>query len=63
MIWSKRPPLAFSMAETSVAEMTGSECPWPKCPTFDFFRECAINDDLSPVANYGLDINLGGLLG
>ena len=31
----------------------------------EFFREYAINDDLSPVflANYGLDINLGGLLG
>ena len=42
--WPKRPPLAFSMAETSVAEMLGPKrprpkcpwpkCPWPKCPTF-----------------------------
>ena len=38
-IWPKRPPLAFSLAETSVAEMSGPKrprpkCPWPKCPTF-----------------------------
>ena len=26
-LWPKRPPLAFSVAETSVAEMS-----WPKCP-------------------------------
>ena len=37
--WPKRPPLAFSLAETSVAEMSGPKrprpkCPWPKCPTF-----------------------------
>ena len=45
MIWPKCPPLAFSMAETSVAEMSVAEmsgpkrprpkCPWPKCPTFN----------------------------
>ena len=39
MIWPKRPPLAFFVAETSVAEMSGPKrprpkCPWPKCPTF-----------------------------
>ena len=34
IIWPKRPPLAFSVAETSVAEMSGPKCPWPKCPTF-----------------------------
>ena len=43
--WPKRPPLAFSLAETPVAEMSGPKrprpkrprpkCPWPKCPTFD----------------------------
>ena len=37
--WPKRPPLAFSVAETSVAEMSGPKrhrpkCPWRKCPTF-----------------------------
>ena len=37
--WPKRPPLAFCLAETSVAEMSGPirpwpKCPWPKCPTF-----------------------------
>ena len=31
----KRPPLAFSVAVTSVAEMFGPKCPRPKCPTFD----------------------------
>ena len=36
----KRPPLAFSVTETSVAEMSGPKrprpkYPWPKCPTFD----------------------------
>ena len=40
IIWPKRPPMAFSVAETSVAEMSEpkrprSKCPWPKCPTFD----------------------------
>ena len=39
IIWPKRPPSAFSVAETSVAEMSGPKrprpkCPWPKCPTF-----------------------------
>ena len=40
LLWPKRPPLAFSVAETSVAEMSGpkrprpTKCPWPKCPTF-----------------------------
>ena len=43
--WPKRPPLAFSMAETSVAEMSGPKrprpkCPWPKCPTFEFRPNC-----------------------
>ena len=38
--WPKRPPLAFSVAETSMAEMSGPKrprpkCPWPKCPTFN----------------------------
>ena len=28
----KRPPLAFSVAETSVAEMSGPKRPRPKCP-------------------------------
>ena len=37
--WSKRPLLAFSVAEMSMAEMSGPKrprpkCPWPKCPTF-----------------------------
>ena len=41
MIWPKRPPLAFSVAEMSVAEMSGpkrprQKCLWPKCPTFLF---------------------------
>ena len=31
--WPKRPPLAFSVAETSVAEMSRPKCPWPKCPS------------------------------
>ena len=41
--WPKRPPSAFSMAETSVAETSVAEisrpkrprpkCPWPKCPS------------------------------
>ena len=44
MIWPKRPPLAFSVAETSVAEMSGPKRPrpkslWPKCPTFVVFTE------------------------
>ena len=35
----KRPPLAFSVAETSVAEMSGPKrprpkFPWPICPIF-----------------------------
>ena len=39
MNWPKRPPLAFSVVKTSVAEMSGPKrprpkCPWPKCPTF-----------------------------
>ena len=33
-LWPKRPPLAFSVAETSVAEMSGTKSPRPKCPTF-----------------------------
>ena len=40
MIWPKRPPLAFCVAKTSVAEMSGPKRPrpnrpWPKCPTFE----------------------------
>ena len=36
--WPKRPPSAFSVAETSVAEMSRPKrprpkCPWPKCPS------------------------------
>ena len=31
-LWPKRPPSAFSVAETSVAEMSRPKCPWPKCP-------------------------------
>ena len=36
-LWPKRPPLVFSVAETSVAEMYGpkrprQKCPRPKCP-------------------------------
>ena len=31
MIWPKRPHLAFSVAETSVAEMSGPKRPRPKC--------------------------------
>ena len=38
--WPKRPPSAFSEAETSVAEMSRPKrprpkCPWPKCPSTD----------------------------
>ena len=37
-LWPKRPPSAFSVAETSVAEMSRPKrprpkCPWPKCPS------------------------------
>ena len=31
-LWPKRPPLAFFMTETSVAEMSWPKRPWPKCP-------------------------------
>ena len=39
-LWPKRPPSAFSVAETSVAEMSRPKrprpkCPWPKCPSTD----------------------------
>ena len=35
-LWPKRPPSAFSVAETSMAEMSRPKrprpkCPWPKC--------------------------------
>ena len=52
MIWPKRPPLAFTLAETSVAEMSGPKrprpkCPWPKCPTFhSSIDEATIAQDL-----------------
>ena len=36
--WPKRPPLAFSVAETSVAEMSGPKRPRPKCPTFALWK-------------------------
>ena len=44
-LWPKRPPLAFFMAETSVAEMSWPKrpwpkCPWPKYPTFAIFCGC-----------------------
>ena len=31
-LWPKRPPSAFSVAETSVAEMSRPKRPRPKCP-------------------------------
>ena len=31
-LWPKRPPLAFSVSETIVAEMSGPKRPRPKCP-------------------------------
>ena len=38
-LWPKHPLFAFSVAETSVAEMSGpkrpwQKCRWRKCPTF-----------------------------
>ena len=44
--WLKRPPLAFSVAETPLAEMSGRKrprlkCPWPKCPTFKLLNLCS----------------------
>ena len=41
-LWPKRPPLAFFMAETSVAEMSWPKRPWPKCPwpKYPTFLQC-----------------------
>ena len=33
-LWPKRPPLAFSVAETSMVEMSRPKRHRPKCPTF-----------------------------
>ena len=43
-LWPKRPPLAFSVAETSMAEMSRPKrprpkCPRPKCPSTNFNRD------------------------
>ena len=47
-VFVKRPPSAFSVAETSVAEMSKPKrprpkCPWPKCPSTDGFMVLAMH--------------------
>ena len=51
--WPKRPPSAFSVAETSVAEMSGPKrprpkCPWPKCPSTILYIRTPFSGILDP---------------